>query len=314
MSDSNEQVEYKYRKNTGITLIFNPQQDLYPVYYSETFRMINDISTVYSYKTRLGNFLINSYDNAETWYLSNSWKMFENTGGHTEMTFEARLEDVSNYDAYGYKRIPISPLSSTSTVGGNGIPQDLPHLHSESRVKSKNDYYALVNLKDNYNSHKRSKIYKKNKDGPVENTLKDHKDDKDDKNGDGGNKSDSSSESDQDKPGRPAKRAPKKNLLKKKVPEYDNEAATNNRAKHTELNPSTIAKGLIDLTKQSHNVNARLATRIKLKANRLEETLREKLNEKHRDLSIITQHEFDIKPVMEDYDIDGDDPLKTAAE
>ena len=35
----------------------------------------------------------------------------------------------------GYKRISISPHYSTSFVGGSGIPQDLPHLHGEYRVK-----------------------------------------------------------------------------------------------------------------------------------------------------------------------------------
>ena len=63
--------------------------------------MLNDQPTVYSYKTRLGDFSLNSYDNAVTWYLSNNWKMFENTGGHTELTVEASIKDVSNYDAYG---------------------------------------------------------------------------------------------------------------------------------------------------------------------------------------------------------------------
>ena len=143
----------------------------------------------------------------------------------------------------------------------------------------------------------------------MENALKDHKDDKDDKDdkdGDGGKKSDISSESDQDKRGRPAKKVSKRNPPKKKVSEYDNEAATNNIAKHIKLNLSAITKGLIDLTKQSHDLNARISNRIKLKADKLKKTLKEK----HQDLSIMTQHEFDIKPAMEEYDIDQDNPLR----
>ena len=97
--------------------------------------MMNDGSTVYSYKTRLGNFYINSDDNAETWHLSNNWKKFENRSGHTEITVAASIKMYQIMMHMGYKRISISPLYSTSFVGGSGIPQDLPHLHGEYRVK-----------------------------------------------------------------------------------------------------------------------------------------------------------------------------------
>lgn len=167
LKDSPEKIQYSYKGNKNIGLLFNSDKKAYSTLYPEIF---DENSIIKNDKTSIGIFSLNSYDNRDTWALQTLFKKDRNE----DLTCEAFIKDVSDYGEYGKKFISTCPLNETFKDKYR-IVEDLPHYYNISKVKNQSDYQKIELLKSKFNIKRRSTIYKTGK-GPIDPSLENVKD------------------------------------------------------------------------------------------------------------------------------------------